>query len=251
PQPQYRRTRADAITLVRGLFLKRTGNALVCFDFPYGYPQGSKLGGGRNVAEYLSRLIVDGPDNRNNRFEVAARLNAELNDGKAGPFWGCPRNEAGPTLTPTLRDLGVDRGKFPNYRIVEQRLRSQKKPIQSVWKLAYPASVGSQALLGLPAIHRLLKDPALAPHSSVWPFETDWDARLGGIVHAEIWPSVRDSTNQPFDIKDARQVAAMRDWALDEDARGTLRHYFARPNPLSDEDERMCRESEGWILGVE
>lgn len=251
PAPEYFRSRAETVSRVLDLPLHRKGNALVCFDFPYAYPHGCELGGGRNVAEYLSRLIVDRPDNHNNRFEVAARLNAELNDGKAGPFWGCPRNKARPALTPTSRDLCVDQGKFPNYRIVEQRLRSQKKPIQSVWKLTYPASVGSQALLGLPAIHRLLKDPALALHSSVWPFETDWDARLRGIIHAEIWPSVRDSTNQPFEIKDARQVAAMRDRALDADAAGALRRFFARPECLSDEAERICRKTEGWILGVE
>ena len=189
------------------------------------------------------------PDRTPDAFEVAARLNAEPNAGRPGPFWGCPPGEECTSLRATKPDfarLGV-----PEFRLVEERLRRTRPGVQSAWKLYGAGSVGSQTLTGLPAVHRLLTDPALVARSRIWPFETGWDADLSGILHAEIWPSLRDSDAQPFAIKDARQVAELRDWALDMDARGALRRYFARPAGLSQSEEKICRESEGWILGVE
>lgn len=249
PEPRYCRTRHEAIDVVRSLLVGCRGDALVGFDFPYGFPHASGLGGGRTAAARLAAQIVDNPDGSNNRFEVAARSNAELNAGRAGPFWGCPARKACASLRATKPDfakIGV-----PEFRIVEERLRRTRPGVQSVWKLYGAGSVGSQTLTGLPAIHRLLDDPALAARSRVWPFETGWDCDLTAIVHAEIWPTLRNSDAQRLPIKDARQVAELRDWALDEDARGALRRHFARPGGLSESEEKICRESEGWILGVE
>ncbi len=251
PEPRYFRTRAEAVRFIRDLLLEGEGDALVGFDFPYGFPRGSGLGGGRNAAAHLHATIRDEEGGANNRFEVAAALNAKLNSSRPGPFWGCPASKASATLTRTLRGLDLDRARFPEYRIVEQRLRAKGHRLQSVWKLAYPGSVGSQTLLGLSAISRLLTDPALASRSLVWPFETDWDARLAGIVHAEIWPSLRDFSAQPHPIRDARQVAALRDWACEEDARGRLRRHFARPEGLTDAEAEACLREEGWILGAD
>jgi precorrin-8X/cobalt-precorrin-8 methylmutase len=214
--------------------------------FPYGFPHASGLGGGRDIASRLAARIADTPDGTNNRFEVAAQLNRELNAGRAGPFWGCPKSEETATLT-----AKAPPPRWEEYRIVEKRLRQRGRQVQSVWKLFYRASVGSQTLTGLAAVHRLLIDAALSSRSRVWPFETGWDADLSGIIHAEIWPTLKNSDGQPFGIKDARQVAELRDWALDEDARGALRRRFARPAGLSETEEKICRESEGWILGVE
>jgi hypothetical protein len=109
--------------------------------------------------------------------------------------------------------------------------------------------VGSQTLLGLPAVHRLLTEPALAGRARLWPFETGWDRAIGvdAIVVAEAWPSLLDHHRQPYPIKDARQVAAVRDWALG--APDALGRSLARPADLSDAEERLCREREGWILG--
>jgi hypothetical protein len=256
PDPDYFRTRVQVVDCIRGLVRASTGNVLVCFDFPYGFPHNSGLGGGRNAAKRLAKMIADGPDNANNRFEAAANLNAELNSGLPGPFWGCPVRWHRPTLQPTKPKL--DEKRFSEFRIVENRAQKIRPGIQSVWKLSYRGCVGSQTLLGLPAIHRLLNDPALAGRSTLWPFETDWDERLLGIVHAEIWPSlfvreiekVRIRDQRKAGIRDARQVAAARDWALDADATGTLREFFTRPPGLSAREERICSESEGWILGV-
>jgi hypothetical protein len=267
---------------VRDLLVDRGGSALVCFDFPYGFPRSSGpfadlapaftkpasagegrspkargsgpqagLGGGRRAAAFLHERIRDRQDGSNNRFEAAAALNATLNDGRPGPFWGCPESRASPTLTRTLRGLEIDRLRFPEYRIVEERLRERGRHVQSVWKLAYPGSVGSQTLLGLPAVHGLLSEPALARRSLVWPFETGWGERLTGVVHAEIWPSLRDSSAQPHGIKDARQVMELREWACEEDARSCLRRWFARPEGLTNAQAEACQREEGWILGVD
>jgi hypothetical protein len=251
PKPQYCRTRHEAIDVVRRLLVECRGDALVGFDFPYGFPQSSGLGGGRKAAARLAALVTDDASGANNRFEVAAALNAELNDGRPGPFWGCPRSREAPTLTAKAPAPDAV-ARFRPFRIVEERLRRLGKMVQSDWKLAYPASVGSQTLLGLPAIHRLVSDPALAARSRIWPFETGWDSDLSGIIHAEIWPSVLDwrAHQRPDEIRDEAQVRVLRDWALDRDEDGALRRYLARPAELSSEEEAICRATEGWILGV-
>ncbi|HKO07195.1 MAG TPA: hypothetical protein VJ487_05725 [Alphaproteobacteria bacterium] len=245
--PRYCRTREEAFETLAELLAGRRGPALVGFDFPNAYPAGSGLGGGRETAQRLAALVEDAPDNRNNRFEVARRLNREL--GKLpGPFWMCPAKAADHALT-VVRPSFEGRG-FCEYRLVERRLRARGKYPHSVWKLGGAGSVGSQALMGLPVVHRLLNLPSLAPNSRIWPFETGWDAALDGIVHAEIWPSLFRCDDQPYTIKDARQVAAVRDALLAADRDGCLRALFARPGGLSERENDMCLAEEGWILGV-
>jgi len=68
-----------------------------------------------------------------------------------------------------------------------------------------------------------------------------------GIVIAELWPSLLDGRHQPYAIKDAGQVAAVRDWALDHP--DALHAALRRPPDLTDEEDRVAREQEGWILG--
>jgi hypothetical protein len=247
PEPHYCRTRHEACAYLRDLLAARRGSALVGFDFPNAYPAGSGLGGGRALAAELAARITDGRDNRNNRFEVARELNRTLGR-PPGPFWMCPAALADKLLT-VKRPSFAGRG-FAQYRLVEERLHAQRKYPHSVWKLGGAGSVGSQALMGLPVVHRLLNLPSLALDSRIWPFETNWDARLDGIVHAEIWPSLFPLDGQLHAIKDARQVAAVRDALFAADERGGLRASFARPSGLSERASRICLEEEGWILGV-
>jgi len=96
---------------------------------------------------------------------------------------------------------------------------------------------------------RLLTDPVLAHRTRLWPFETAWDAAVDGdsIVIAELWPSLVDCRDQPYPVKDACQVAAVRDWALD--APDALARTLARPADLTPDEERTAREVEGWIAG--
>ena len=247
PDPAYFRTRAEAVTFLRDLLAGARGAALVGWDFPHGFPIGSGLGGGRTAAARLSGLIKDAEDGSNNRFDVAAQLNRML--GRApGPFWGCPADRASRDLSD--RHCGFDGRGFAEWRLADDLLRRRGTGIQSVWKLYTRGSVGSQTLLGLPAIHRLLTDPALAARSRLWPFESGWDRDLSGIVHAELWPSLADHRSQPYPIKDARQVAAARNWALDADAAGRLGAWFARPDGLSDAESAACLAEEGWILNA-
>jgi hypothetical protein len=101
----------------------------------------------------------------------------------------------------------------------------------------------------------LRNEPALAPRSAVWPFGTGcaikapWLPEHISIVHAEIYPSVREPTPDP--IKDRGQVHAAWKWARDLDRQDQLWYEFARPadiDPGSKEDIAV-QLTEGWILG--
>lgn len=248
PSPLYCRTRQAAFEHLHALLAECRGNALIGFDFPNAYPAGSGLSGGRALAARLAELIEDDPDNRNNRFAVARQLNRALG-APPGPFWMCPQKEADRALTVTRP--GFEGRGYGEYRLVERRLRAAKKYPHSVWKLYGAGSVGSQTLLGMPVVHRLLNAPALVVRSRIWPFETNWNERLSGIVHAEIWPSLFSLDGQNHPIKDARQVMAVRGTLLAEDLSGALRRRLARPESLSAVDNRIALAEEGWILGVD
>jgi len=222
----------------------------VGFDFAFGYPADAGLPGGRALCARLGGLVRDEPDGANNRFQVAGILNREIQaafgGGFDGPFWGHPAGHAYPDLSPTRPRPFPPR--ISDGRLVERRLAARR--IQSPWKLFTRGAVGSQTLLGLPAVHRLLTDATLAPRTRLWPFETRWDAAVeaDSIVLAELWPSLVDCGTQPYPIKDACQVAAVRDWALD--APVALARSLARPPDLTDEEERTARAREGWIVGT-
>jgi hypothetical protein len=110
-------------------------------------------------------------------------------------------------------------------RLTDKRARSG-----SPFRLFGTASVGSQSLTG--RLHRPRNDPKLAGVSAVWPFETGWAARAKWlpahilILHAEIYPSVRDPADE---IKDRGQVRAMWQWARDLDCDNLLWREFCRP----------------------
>jgi hypothetical protein len=250
PAPRYFRTRLAAERFIRDLLVTESGPALVGFDFAFGYPADAGLPAGRALCARLAAMIRDDADGSNNRFEVAARLNGEIQrergGGFRGPFWGHPPGRRFPRLSRTRpRPFPVD---ISDGRLVERRLASRR--IQSPWKLFARAAVGSQTLVGLPAVHRLLTEPALARRARLWPFDTEWARAIAGeaIVIAEIWPSMADCRGQPYRIKDARQVAAARDWALDRPR--ALARGLACPPDLSPGEERVARTSEGWIVGM-
>ena len=116
-------------------------------------------------------------------------------------------------------------------------------------------SVGSQTLTGIPRLHELRFAPEFAPRSAVWPFETGWATKanwLGqgvSIVHAEIYPSVREPLADA--IKDRGQVRSMWEWTCELDRQDLFWFEFARPvkiDPGSPEDIAI-QLAEGWILG--
>lgn len=235
PLPEYHRTRNSAIERIADLAMSHQGSTLIGFDFAFGYPTlpSAYLPNGRALCEFLAERIEDREDNRNNRFDVAQELNREIaaaNGWAEGPFWGRPSHLDLPDLPTTMpRECQA-----PPYRTIEVQLRTDRKAIQSAWKLAYPASVGSQTLLGLPAIHRLLTHAQLADRAQLWPFEPMPD-RSDSITIAEIWPGLIEHDHIDHDIRDARQVIAVRDHFL-----SSTNLTVANPMALS----------EGWILGV-
>lgn len=263
-------SRTEATDLIRRLLVQavRAGErVLVGADFAYGYPAGFAALLGevdappwRAVWTYVSAHVKDDigtragarPSNGNNRFEVAAAINAAVSSADApGPFWCLPnkrRHPAIPQRRPAQPFLGT---------IASVRLADTLGGSDTPFRLFGTGSVGGQALTGIPRVASLRFDPDLAAHSVVWPFETEWASADGAwlgseprIVHAEIYPSAR----VPLDdtIKDRGQVRALWHWARDLDARDRLTAEFAIPPGLvagSLEDE-VVRSEEGWVLGI-
>ena len=236
-----------AATRRRGL------KTLAGFDFPFGYPRGFARALGlagpawRAAWDEVSRLIEDGDNNANNRFEVGADLNRRL--GAPGPFWGCPARRGGPHLS-ARRPQAYGKGRLAERRIGERYITGP----QPVWKLAYTGSVGSQMLMGLPVVEALRRDPRLG--ARVWPFETglkplDGTALDGcATVLAEIYPSLVAPKSAGAAVKDALQVQAMVGHlkVLDDD--GCLGVLFAGAADLSAEERQAVETEEAWILGV-
>lgn len=181
----HHRTRAAAEAQL--LTLVDTGREagmrlLIGCDFAMGYPAGfaARLTGEARapaVWRWLSAAISDGPDNRNNRFEVAARINVSFPEGP-GPFWSHPTGQVWPGLP--FRRAGIDYAALGlgETRAAEVAVKGAKSP----WMLFNPGSVGSQSLLGLPMIHRLSQLPGVA----VWPFQPP----EAPVVLAEVYPSL-------------------------------------------------------------
>ncbi|MBU4135794.1 MAG: cobalamin biosynthesis protein CbiG, partial [Alphaproteobacteria bacterium] len=93
-------TRAEGEALLASLLAehrKRGDRVLVGFDFNFGFPAGTaarlKLTGTPWSAmwKFLASNVVDKPDNTNNRYQVAAKINRLMTD-EAWPMWGAPAN---------------------------------------------------------------------------------------------------------------------------------------------------------------
>lgn len=238
--PVYHRTRASAeAALAEVITATRAAGQrlLVGFDFPFGYPAGfaaavTGCAGARALQGWLAATVTDRPDNGNDRFALAARLNGLF--PAPGPFWGRPATLRLPGLSPTRPKDYAALG------LAERREVERAIPrAQPVWKLYTTGSVGSQALLGLPVVHRL----AVRFGAAVWPFD-DW--RGADVVLAEVYPSLLGqglAACDPDGIADRVQVAA-------------LSRAFARLAPggvlagmLDAVPDGPARREEGWILG--
>lgn len=112
PGETYWRTRHACLDHIHARLLHHVEagrRVFLGFDFPYGYPAGYAAALGlsgdappwRRIWDELRRLIVDDAANCNNRFAVAAALNARCGDPTPGPLWGCPVGTRLPTLAPT------------------------------------------------------------------------------------------------------------------------------------------------------
>jgi hypothetical protein len=204
-------------------------------DFSFGFPHGTAVAAGFDVGgtppwlamwSYLATHIVDGPDNRNNRFEVATELNRRFG---APRFWGAPPLAASEWLPVRKPPIAQP------FRAVELRYRAQGLYPASGWQLLGVGSVGSQSLVGIPMLHRLRE--RFAHRCTVWPFEQSVGA-ADDVVLAEVWPgALRADLVDAVEhsIKDARQVTAVAEFL------GT------RPWPVCGLDSGAAVHEEGWM----
>ncbi|HEX7968084.1 MAG TPA: hypothetical protein VF502_07680, partial [Stellaceae bacterium] len=228
---------------------------LAGFDFAFGYPSGlaQRLQlpdpPWRSMWDLLADRMKDEADNSNNRFAVAAALNERISGGPA-PFWGCPSAAAHPSLE-TRHHRRHEALGLAERRLADARIRGP----QPVWKLAYPGSVGSQVLTGIPVLRYLRDHGDLAAATWIWPFETGLRplARAdteGRILLAKIYPSLVPALPRPGEVRDACQVRAIARHFAALDAAGGLAPLFAGDPTLSDAERRRVEGEESWILGV-
>jgi precorrin-8X/cobalt-precorrin-8 methylmutase len=248
--PPTRERATDALSTRFASLLDGGKRVLAGFDFPFGFPCGTAARLGfrglpwRHMWQALSDGLEDAPDNRNNRFDLAERLNERLS-GEAFPFWGNVREEN--------RRCLLRRGRRPHgpadlreRRACDLRLRTT----QPVWKLAGAGAAGSQALTGIPRVWQMRGDPRLALRAHIWPFETGlrFDP-CPQLLLTEIYPSQVAAPAIPGMPKDAAQVAAIaRHFSALDDA-GTLETLFGG-GELDDDKRRCVEREEGWILGA-
>ncbi|MGK0275290.1 MAG: hypothetical protein ACI9N0_001674 [Ilumatobacter sp.] len=230
------------------------GSTLIGVDFSLGFPRGTAEALGlvgrpwRAMWELLGSEISDDDRNRNNRFAVASRLNADVaapTEIAAGPFWGCPPAQRTDYLTSTKPARAVRWP--PEWRHVESRLRDEGLRPFSAWQLLGAGAVGSQSLVGIAALERLRWN--LGERLCVWPFDTGLAAPTDAdVVVAEVWPS-RWPVTVPCDmVKDAAQVQATAQRLFDMNSEGTLGALFAPLVESSQLDDVLGEE--GWVLGV-
>jgi 3(or 17)beta-hydroxysteroid dehydrogenase len=258
-------TRAEASRMVLDLLRRWAADGdriFVGFDFAYGYPRGLAEALGltgpeppwRRIWKELASRIQETGNNANNRFQVAADLNALMG---ANVFWGCPAGQACETLSMTSASFPVEARPglhLSRLRHTDDVLRRRGKTgIQEVWKIAYPGSVGGQILTGIPILEKIRFASDLDPFSRVWHFETGFTSEpvpSAGpfILHAEIWPGILDHLDTTG-IRDQAQVRGLAGLLRQWDENGQLRACFGRPVDLTDEQARVCTDEEGWILG--
>ncbi len=157
-------------------------------------------------------------------------------------------------MTRRCRD-SIERGEaLGKFRLTERRAQGVGGAIQSVWKLAYAGSVGSQALLGIPRLEGMRS--RFGERLRVWPFEGavvganhGRRAEGGSVVLAEIWPTIFPVDRSRHPVRDAAQVLAVVEACARADAEGTLAQWL-EPAAFSDPDLIEQVAEEGWILGV-
>ncbi len=240
--------------------LRRRGErALVGFDFALGYPVGAAaklaLSGDAWSAmwAFLASNVVDKADNTNNRFAVANKMNRLMTD-EARPFWGCPPKDAQRWLTSTKP--AVHGGDLPPmFRRAEIATQGDGRGgAKSVWQIFGNGTVGGQAIVGIPAVKRLLDE--MGDKAAVWPFQTGWralgpaDVEGKEAVIAEVYPSLHAAKLEPGEVPDRAQVRATAEHFARLDEAGKLGPVFAAPKDATPDIVAQVEGEEGWILGA-
>ena len=255
-EPVYVRTRREALDGLARLLadeLEAGRRVLVGFDFPFGYPAGvaERISGKASAMalwDWLAAQIEDATDNANNRYDVAAAINAAYPG--LGPFWGRPGTWDYPTIPLRASERTKQDQHPPERRLCDIRATGAK----TVWQLAYSGSVGSQMLLGLPALKRLVSDPRIAGRAAIWPFQTGLRTPNAPAVIAEVYPSllraeIRARRGED-EILDCAQVRVNAEAFARLDALGGLAPLFAGAPRLTAHERRLIETEEAWILGL-
>lgn len=255
-EPAYARTRHDAVERIADLIameLDADRRVLIGFDFPFGYPAGvarhlTGEASAHALWDWLTARIEDAGDNTNNRYQIAQEIN-RLYPG-IGPFWGRPQSWRYPDV-PTRASRRTHRESHPPERRIAD---SQARGAKTVWQLAYAGSVGSQVLLGLPALRHLIDHPLMNGRLAVWPFDTGLRVPEAQAVIAEIYPSllrneVRERMNEG-EIPDAAQVRVNVEAFAWLDLQGGLAPLFEGAPSLDAEERRIIETEEAWILSL-
>lgn len=255
-------TRAEGEALLTSILAdhrKRGDRVLLGFDFSLGYPQGTaaRLALKDQPAwsamwKFLAANIVDKPDNTNNRYQVAAKMNRLMTD-EAWPFWGAPAKQVQRWLTATKPPAGAG-ADIPEYRATEDAIRGGRLQPKSNWQMHGAGAVGGQTLVGIPMVRRILE--ALGPSGAVWPFGTGWrsldaaDLEPISVLVAEVWPSMHDVKVEPGEFKDQAQVRTTAMAFAEMDDRDELAKAFGPPKTATPALIQQVEQEEGWILGV-
>lgn len=220
---------------------------LVGFDFAFGYPAGfakavTDEANWRSIWNWLAEHVVDNSKNQSNRYKVAEKMN-NIIGLETGPFWGHPHQHEYINLGPRKPV------ETPSYFSLLREIEKKTQGAKSVFQLAYNGAVGSQTILGIASLARLISEPELSDHIEVWPFETLFGTDLyKSITLAEIYPSSHKIDRDMHDILDAAQVRSVsRDMAY-WDKTGVLTDKLDINGLTSEQRARVISE-EGWILG--
>ena len=230
--PVYLRNRDEALAwLIQLIEAERQINhrLFIGFDFPFGYPKGfARAVTGSNdpfaLWAYIATHLNDMPE-RNNRFELAGRLN-QLFPG-VGPFWFNGTKQDIPHLPRKGRDRHGHG--LPERRQVEELA----KGTFTCWQMGGAGAVGGQVMTGLRVLEVLRQK--FKGQIGVWPF----DLKDQPVAFVEIWPSLlsKEVADLADLIKDRAQVNVMAR-ALSRLPQPTLRAMLSVDAP-----------EEGWILG--
>ena len=255
-RPAYVRTRHAAITRLAKLIAAERAarrRVLVGFDFPFGYPAGvARHLTGHACAfalmDWLAARIDDDEHNANNRYAVASEINRRYPG--VGPCWGRPATWPYPDV-PTRAHARTHRAAQPAERRIADK---HAKGAKTVWQLAYTGSVGSQVLLGLPALDRLRKAPSIAGNVAIWPFEGGLAVPDKPVVFAELYPSLLRAAVARYarraEIHDRTQVRVNARAFASLDAADGLAPLFLGSPALTRCERRLIETEEAWVLGV-
>jgi len=253
-------TRSEGEALIRKLVseaMRRGERVFIGFDFALGYPAGTaarlKLDGQpwAEMWKFLGAEVKDKPDNTNNRFAVANKMNRLMTDGPR-PFWGAPAKQVQTWLSATKpEDAYAGTAEF---RATEEAAIKGKQRPKSVWQMHGAGVVGGQTMLGIAMLSRLVDE--WGPTVAVWPFGTGWRALAAddiaplSVVVAEVWPSLMPQKPEPGEVKDETQVRTLAQHLLRLDEKGELGAQFAAPAKASAKLKAQVESEEGWIFGV-